>query len=152
MSSSSAGPGKIREGEVFRGPSKTLTDAHFLMFSAVTGDVHPIHYDVEYARHTRFGKPLAHGLLLASLAALGASSGRERCDGFVLIEQGSSFLRPAAVGDTVTPELVVERIWRDGERLKCRIRTRLINQNGDTLLEGFHVYRVLEEATGARTP
>jgi 3-hydroxybutyryl-CoA dehydratase len=135
----------ITEGEVFYGPSKTLTDAHFLMFSAVTGDVHPIHYDAEYAKQTRFGKPLAHGLLLASLTALGASSGRERCDGYVLVEQGSRFLHPAAVGDTVTPELVVERIWREGKRVMCRVQTKLTNQSGDTLLEGFHVYRVLEE-------
>jgi acyl dehydratase len=142
----------IREGEVFYGPSKTLTDAHFLMFSAVTGDVHPIHYDVEYARRTRFGKPLAHGLLLASLTALGASGGRERCDGYVLVEQGSRFLRPAAVGDTLTPELTVERIWREEARLMCRLKTRLMNQNGDTLLEGFHVYRVLEDESAGRAP
>ena len=40
---------KADVGRRFVGPSKTLTDAHFLMFSAVSGDVHPIHYDVEYA-------------------------------------------------------------------------------------------------------
>jgi acyl dehydratase len=135
----------ITEGEVFEGPSKTLTDAHFLMFSGITGDVHPIHYDVEYAKQTRFGKPLAHGLLLASLTALGASSGRWRCDGYVLIEQGSRFLNPAAVGDTVKPTLLVEKIWRDGTRLMCRLTTTLTNQRGEILLEGFHVYRVLED-------
>jgi acyl dehydratase len=133
----------IAEGEVFEGPSKTLTDAHFLMFSGVTGDVHPIHYDAEYAKRTRFGKPLAHGLLLNSLTALGASSARERIDGFVLIEQGSRFLAPACVGDTVTPRFTVERLWSEGKRRYCRIATVLVNQRGETLLEGFHVYGVL---------
>lgn len=137
----------VAEGEVFEGPSKTLTDAHFLLFSGVTGDVHPSHYDIEYAKRTRFGKPLAHGLLLASLTALGASSGRERIDGFVLVEQGSSFLKPAAVGDTVTPRLTVERRWKDGKREFCRFKTTLTNQHGDILLEGFHIYRVLERKT-----
>ena len=56
---------ELQPGQVFTSPSKTLTDAHFLFFSGLTGDSHPIHYDVEYARTTRFGKPLAHGLLLA---------------------------------------------------------------------------------------
>ena len=134
----------LREGEVFEGPSKTLTDAHFLFFSGVTGDVHPIHYDAEYAQGTRFGKPLAHGLLLASLTALGASTGRERCDGFVFVEQGCRFLRPAVVGDTVRPRLRVDRVWREGHRRFCRFETTLVNQRGETLLEGFHVYRVLE--------
>ena len=134
----------ITEGEVFEGPSKTLTDAHFLMFSGVTGDVHPSHYDVEYAKSTRYGKPVAHGLLLASLTALGASSARERIDGYVLIEQGSRFLAPACVGDTVTPRLTVERTWSEGKRRFCRFATALLNQRGETLLEGFHVYGVLE--------
>ena len=136
------------EGDIFEGPSKTLTDAHFLMFSGITGDVHPIHYDVEYAKQTRFGKPLAHGLMLASLTALGASSGRERIDGYIMIEQASRFLQPAAVGDTVKPTLLVEKIWREGARTMCRVKTTLSNQRGEILLEGFHVYRVLDKAQG----
>ena len=48
-------------------PSRTITDANFAAFQQVSCDNHPIHYDVEYAKQTRFGKPLAHGLLLASL-------------------------------------------------------------------------------------
>lgn len=134
----------LEVGETFEGPSKTLTDAHFLMFSAVTGDVHPIHYDVEYAKKTRFGRPLAHGLLLVSLTALGASNARERLEGFVFVEAGNRFIKPAVVGDTVRPVFTVERIWQDGHRRFCRVQTQLLNQRGETLLEGFHVYRMLE--------
>lgn len=147
-----AGKPRISEGEILESPSKTLTDAHFLLFSGVTGDVHPIHYDAEYTKQTRFGKPVAHGLLLASLTALGASSGRERIDGFVLVEQGCRFLKAALVGDTVKPTLVVEKLWREGKRLMCRVKTTLTNQRGEVLLEGFHVYRVLEDAAGSTAP
>src|SRR5687767_11553957 len=49
---------ELRVGQIFTTPSKTLTDAHFLFFSGLTGDNHPIHYDVEYAKTTRFGTPL----------------------------------------------------------------------------------------------
>lgn len=132
-------------GETFEGPSKTLTDAHFLLFSGVTGDVHPIHYDVEYAKHTRFGKPLAHGLLLVSLTALGASTARDRLEGFVFVEAGNRFLKPAVVGDTVRPLFTVERIWEDGHRRFCRVQTELRNQRDEVLLEGFHVYRMLDD-------
>lgn len=132
-----------KEGERFEGPSKTLTDAHFLFFSALTGDVHPIHYDNEYAKGTRFGKPLAHGLLLQSLTALGASSGRERLEGFVFIEQGCRFLKPAVVGDTVRPRQEIERIWEEGGKRFCRVKTTLLNQRDEVLLEGFHLYRIL---------
>lgn len=134
---------ELKPGEVFASPSKTLTDAHFLFFSGLTGDNHPIHYDVEYARKTRFGKPLAHGLLLASMTALGASSATHRIEGFVFVEQGCRFLKPAVTGDTITPRLMVERVWQEGKRRFVRFSTTLTNQRGEVLLEGFHVYQVL---------
>ena len=132
------------EGERFEGPSKTLTDAHFLFFSALTGDVHPVHYDAEYAKQTRFGKPLAHGLLLSALTALGASTARERLHGFVFVEQGCRFLKPAFVGDTIRPQQEVERVWDEGGKLYCRVKTSIVNQRDEKLLEGFHLYRVLD--------
>ena len=130
-------------GAAFEGPSKTLTDAHFLLFSGITGDTHPFHYDVEYAKQTRFGKPLAHGLLLASLTALGASTARDHLEGFVFVEQGCRYLKPAVVGDTIKPRFEVEKIWSEGHRQFCRFKTALVNQRGEHLLEGFHIYRVL---------
>ena len=42
-------------GEVFSLPSRTVTDANFAAFQVVSGDNHPIHYDVEYCR--RQGHP-----------------------------------------------------------------------------------------------
>ena len=133
----------LQEGETFDGPSKTLTDAHFLFFAGLTGDAHPVHYDVEYAKGTKYGKPLAHGLLLVSMTALGASAARERLDGLVIVEQGSRFLRPALVGDTIRPRFALERIWREGKRNFYRFKTTLLNQRDEVLLEGFHVYQLV---------
>jgi len=133
----------VELGQVFATPSKTLTDAHFLFFSGLTGDNHPIHYDVEYAKTTKFGKPLAHGLLLASMTALGATDANSRIDGFVFVEQGSRFLKPALVGDTISPEMTVEKIWKEGARQYVRFATLLRNQRDEILLEGFHVYQIV---------
>lgn len=130
-------------GQVFTSPSKTVTDAHFLFFSGLTGDNQPIHYDVEYAKTTRFGKPLAHGLLLASLTALGATNASPRVNGFVFVEQGCRFLKPVTVGDTIHPRCTVERIWNEGKRRFIRFATALINQRKETVLEGFHVYQII---------
>jgi len=133
-------------GDVVRSPSKTLTDAHFLFFAALTGDNHPIHYDVEYARTKKFGRPLAHGLLIAAMTAAGATPLSPKLDGFVFVEQGTTFLRPAFVGDTITPSLTVERIWSEGHRHFVRFATAIHNQHGVKLLEGFHLYRVRQES------
>ena len=134
---------ELQIGDTFDGPSKTLTDAHFLFFSGISGDVHPIHYDVEYAKGSHFGKPLAHGLLLVSMAALGATTARDRIDGFIFVEEGSRFLMPVLVGDTIQPRFVLEKVWSEEHRLFYRFQTSLTNQRGEKVLEGFHVYRVL---------
>jgi len=142
----------LTEGDVFEGPSKTLTDAHFLFFSGLTGDVHPIHYDVEYAKTTPFGKPIAHALLLVSLTALGALKDRERIGRLLFLEQGSRLLEPALIGDTVRPVTYLERIWRDNTGLLYRFKTTVVNQHGATVLDGFHIYRVLEnEGTAGKS-
>ncbi len=130
-------------GRRFTGPSKTLTDAHFLMFSAVSGDVHPIHYDVEYAKKTPFGAPVAHGLLLAGLMALGAADTSSDLEGLAMVEQGCQFLKPVKVGDTVHPEFELEKIWVEKNREFCRFQTMLLNHRGETMAQGFHVYRIL---------
>jgi acyl dehydratase len=39
----------LEVGDIFRAPSRTLTDAHATAFQAISADNHPIHYDVEYA-------------------------------------------------------------------------------------------------------
>lgn len=134
---------EIEEGQVFRTPSKTLTDAHFLFFSGLTGDNHPIHYDVEYAKSTKFGAPLAHGLLLAGMTALGGSDASFQIDGFVFVEQGSRFLKPVTVGDTIRTELTVEKIWQEGKRRFVRFATAMINQRDEVVLEGFHIYQIV---------
>src|ERR1700733_5875982 len=133
---------EFKPGEVIEGASKPLADAHFLFFAGLTGDSHPIHYDVEYARTMGFEKPLAHGLLLAAMTALGATPASSKLDGFIFIEQGSRFLKPAGVGDTIYPRLVVERVWTEGKRSFVRITSSIRNQRNETLLEGFHLYSV----------
>ena len=138
-------------GDRFASPSKTLTDAHFLFFSGLTGDNHPIHYDVEYAKQKGFRGPLAHGLLLASMTALGASPGSQIADGLVFVEQGCRFLRAAIPGDTIHPELLVDKIWQDGPREFVRLITRIQNQRDETLLEGFHVYQKVQPKVAGKT-
>jgi acyl dehydratase len=133
---------RFKEGDVFESPSKTITDAHALFFAAVTGDTHPSHYDVEYAAARPFGRPLMHGLMLASLTAAGASSLSPLMEDFIFIEAGSSFRKPVFVGDTIYPKLAVERIWSERERSYVRLATTLYNQRNELVLEGFHVYMV----------
>lgn len=131
-------------GDRFASPSKTLTDAHFLFFAGMTGDAHPIHYDVEYAKRTRFGGRLAHGLLLTAMTAVGASTLSPLIEGSIVafVEQKSRFLAPAFVGDTVYPEHEVVALERKRSAGLLTLRVALKNQRGETVLEGEHKYLI----------
>jgi acyl dehydratase len=131
-------------GETFQSPAKTMTDAHFLFFAGMTGDHHPIHYDDEYARTTRFGKRVAHGLLLTALTAVGASTLSSWLEGSMVafVEQSARFLTPVFIGDTVTPELEVSEVIPKTDVGLLRLTTRVKNQRGETVLEGMHAYLI----------
>jgi acyl dehydratase len=131
-------------GEHFQSPAKTLTDAHFVCFAGLTGDQHPIHYDDEYAKTTRFGKRVAHGLLLTALTAVGASALSPMLEGSIvaLVEQSARFLKPVFIGDTITPELEVHEVLPKTDVGLLRLTTRVKNQRGETVLEGMHAYLI----------
>jgi len=46
---------------------RTLRQADFDAFAALSGDANPIHVDREFAARTRFGRTVAHGVLLCTV-------------------------------------------------------------------------------------
>ena len=86
----------FKVGDRFRSPGRTLGDAHFLLFSGLTGDNHPLHYDEEYARQTRFGARVAHGLLVMAMSAVYRTEAPPGPAGRWLIERLKSNIAPRA--------------------------------------------------------
>ncbi len=131
-------------GDRFTSPSKTLTDAHFLFFAGMTGDAHPIHYDDEYAKRTRFGKRLAHGLLLTAMTAVGASTLAPVIEESIVafVEQRTRFRAPAFIGDTISPGHEVVALERKRSAGLLTLRVTLTNQRGEITLEGEHKYLI----------
>ena len=140
----------FRVGDRFASPSKTLTDAHFLFFAGMTGDAHPIHYDDEYARKTRFGRRLAHGLLLTALTAVGASTLAPIIQASIIafVEQTTRFRAPVFIGDTLAPEHEVIALERKRSAGLLTLRVTLTNQRGETVLEGEHRYLIAYRPAG----
>lgn len=113
--------------------SKTITDADLLLFAAVSGDFYEVHVDEEYAKTTRFGRRIAHGLLTASLlsAVNGALLGRP---GGISVSQTLTWLKPVFPGDTLRATSEVVEILAAKRRLRCR--TTVVNQHGELVLDG----------------
>lgn len=131
-------------GDRFRSPGRTVGEAHYLFFAGMTGDNHPLHYDEEYARRTRFGGRVAHGLLVMSLTALGASPLSPRLEHAMIAfaEQRCRFLRPVLIGDTVHTTFEVAGLERRRDTGRLTLGVTVTNQRDETVLEGQHVYLV----------
>jgi 3-hydroxybutyryl-CoA dehydratase len=113
--------------------SKTITDADVLLFAAVSGDNYPLHVDEEYAKTTRFGRRVVHGLLSASLISTVIGLVLQKPGG-IYVEQTLSFRRPVFPGDTLTATAEVIALIPAERRM--RVRVRVVNQHGKAVVEG----------------
>ena len=137
-------------GEVFMSAPQTLSDKHFAAFAAMTGDAHPLHYDPDYARANGWDGPLAHGLMLLGLCALGAAPiSRELTESMIaMLGNEARYKRPAFVGDTVTPQFTVIAVEpKNNDRGIVRLAIALHNQRGEVVLEGMHVLMLKRRAS-----
>ncbi len=122
--------------------SRTITEADVAAFAQFTGDLNPVHLDEAYARTTRFGRRIAHGMLSASLigAVLG---GHLPGPGSIYLSQELRFRAPVFIGDTVTARVEVVRVRDD--RPLVTLATTCHNQDGELVIEGQAVI-LLEQA------
>jgi len=131
-------------GQRYPGATHPLSVEHFRLFAEMTGDAHPIHYDPDYAARTRFGRPVAHGLLVAGFSALGASALSRQLERsmIAMMEVGFRYLRPVFSGDTLTSTFEIEAVERKpgADKGVLRFRVTLANQAGETVVEGRHAY------------
>lgn len=84
----------------------------FAGFAALSGDAHPVHYDADYARRRGLRAPIAHGLLVVAMTALGATSLSPLLHDSMLAMVGvdAQFHAPVFEGDTVQVNLSVESV------------------------------------------
>ena len=92
--------------------TKTITDDDIRAFAALTGDTNPVHLDDEYAKTTRFGRRIAHGMICASLFSA-VLANQLPGPGTVYLSQNLQFTAPVFPGDTVTARVTVTKIRED---------------------------------------
>ncbi len=89
-------------GDIALSPGRTITEADIVNFAALSGDYTQIHTNEELARQGFFGKRVAHGLLLMSVAS-GLLTRLGIIEGTVLAFRQLvwKFSLPVFIGDTV---------------------------------------------------
>lgn len=144
----------FRLGEQFRLPSRTMTDALFAAFQLASGDNHPVHYDVEYCRAQGMPHMLAHGFQVLIQTAAGAGlfphMVEQSLKGF--IEQGSRFLKPVYVGDTLYGTLTVSELKPGRSTGVLTLESQVLNQRGERVMDGFQRYLLRRRTPSAAAP
>ena len=115
-----------------------VTAEDVVKFADISGDHNPVHLDEAYAKTTRFGGRIAHGMLGAALisAVLGM---KLPGPGTVYLSQSLSFRRAVKLGDSLIAEATVTAL----DPGKSRVSLKTICRVGDAVvIEGEAVVMV----------
>ena len=129
----------LKVGDEFS-KSREVTDELVRRFADVSGDYNPIHLDDEFAKTTRFGRRIAHGMLSGAFisAVLGYEFKERR---IVYLSQTMKFTAPVYIGDTVTATATVKNIRTDKNIVSLETVCR--NQNGEPVVSGEAAVMIL---------
>jgi acyl dehydratase len=113
--------------------TRTVTARDIELFTEMTGDRNPLHYDEALASASRFGGIIVQGGVTSGL--LNALVAEDLPGpGSVFLHVDWRFVAPVRPGDVITAEAEVLDV-RDDKPI-VRLRTTITNQDGDVVLDG----------------
>ena len=119
-----------------------VTEETGVAFAEVSQDKNPLHLDAEYAEKTRFGKKIAHGMLMGGY--ISSMIGMELPgEGSIYMKQELTFLRPVYYGDRIRVEITVSELQM--EKKRAVLSTNCYNQNGEQVIAGSALVKPKEE-------
>ena len=103
------------------------------LFTEITGDRNPLHYDEAAATRSRFGGLIVQGGVTSGL--LNAVVAEDLPGpGSVFLHVDWSFRAPVKPGDEITAEVEVTAVRED--KPMTTLRTTITNQDGNVVLDG----------------
>ena len=113
--------------------SRVVQPRDIELFSELTGDRNPLHYDDERAGASRFGGVIVQGGVTSGL--LNAVVAEDLPGpGSVFLHVDWSFRAPVRPGDSITAEVEVLEVRPD--KPISKLRTSITNQDGTVVLDG----------------
>ena len=113
--------------------TRTVRELDIELFTELTGDRNPLHYDAEAAARSRFGSIIVQGGVTSGL--LNAVVAEDLPGpGSVFLHVDWSFTAPVRPGDELTAEVEVLEAREDKPMTK--LRTTITNQDGTIVLDG----------------
>jgi acyl dehydratase len=116
--------------------SRTVSTRDIELFTEISGDRNPLHYDEKIAGSTRFGGIVVQGGVISAI--LNAVVAEELPGpGTVFLQVNWSFKAPVRPGDTITGEVEVTKVRED--KPITELDTRVILSDGTIVLDGTAV-------------
>jgi acyl dehydratase len=113
--------------------SRVVGDRDIELFTAISGDRNPLHYDADRASRTRFGGIVVQGGITSAI--LNAVVAEDLPGpGTVFLNVNWSFKAPVRPGDTITGQVEVTRVRED--KPITELVTRVVRGDGTVVLEG----------------
>jgi len=131
----------VEVGQEWESQGRTITEADVVNFAGLSGDFNPIHMDHHFAQSTPFRRPIAHGMLIFSVASgLCVWAPLMRTQAFLAVRD-LSFKGPVFIGDTirVRSKILDKESRSRGRRGVVTWHRQIINQEGKVVQEGISV-------------
>jgi acyl dehydratase len=113
--------------------NRRVTERDIELFTELTGDRNPLHYDERAAEQSRFGGLIVQGGVTSGL--LNAVVAEDLPGpGSVFLHVDWSFKAPVRPGDEITAE--VEVLEQREDKPLTRLRTTITSQDGTVVLDG----------------
>ncbi|MER5432269.1 MaoC/PaaZ C-terminal domain-containing protein [Streptomyces sp. NPDC002588] len=128
-------------GQQYTTAARTITEADIGWFAAWSWDTNPVHTDAVSTANSRFGGPIAHGLLGLSVA-MGLASGLGIFEGSSVALLGVDqwrFVRPVRAGDTLRcrVDITSTRLTSRGDAGILGRQFTLLNQDDEVVQRGM---------------
>jgi len=116
--------------------SRKVTARDIELFTEISGDRNPIHYDEALAKATPFGGIVVQGGVTSAI--LNAMVAEDLPGpGTVFLQANWSFKAPVRPGDTITGQIELTRVRAD--KPITEMITRIVRDDGTVVLEGTAV-------------
>jgi len=122
--------------------SKTVGESDVYLFAGISGDLGPNHVNEQYMSKTRYGRRIAHGVLLVAYMSACSTRVIEEAGNAPTVSSGYDrirFVKPVFIGDTVTVTYTVSGLDEEQGRITSDVTVR--NQDDEVVAVATHLMR-----------
>lgn len=95
--------------------TKTVSETDIVLYAGISADFAPVHLNEQYAAQTRFGRRIAHPMLLGTMA--GGAIYRLLSPSSICVKREFEVIAPVFAGETVTIRAEIASLDREHNRV-----------------------------------